>query len=92
MLPSQTDTPVRDADAGSQPALAGVAPALAARTRPEVHGKFFRVGDDKLYLRGVTYGPFGPGRDGVPYDPGRTREDFAHMAHADLVVDFHLFF
>jgi len=47
--------------------------------RPEVHGKFFRVREDKLYLQGVTYGPFARGDDGEPYDPGRTREDFAQM-------------
>jgi GT2 family glycosyltransferase len=52
--------------------------------RPEVHGKFFRVGEEKLYLRGVTYGPFAPGPDGVPYDAGRTREDFAAMAQAGI--------
>jgi GT2 family glycosyltransferase len=52
--------------------------------RPEVRGKFFRVGGDKLYLRGVTYGPFAPGRDGQPYDRGRTREDFAQMARAGI--------
>jgi O-antigen biosynthesis protein len=80
MLPSQADTPLRDAVAGSQPAPAMRPPA----TRPQVHGKFFRAGAEKLYLRGVTYGPFAPGHDGVPYDPGRTREDFARMAQAGI--------
>jgi O-antigen biosynthesis protein len=88
MLPfSQAATPLRDADAGSQPATAGAVPTLAgqpAGTRPEVHGKFFRVGDEKLYLRGVTYGPFAPDADGVPYDPARTREDFARMVGAGI--------
>jgi GT2 family glycosyltransferase len=87
MPPSQANTPLRDADAGSRPAAAGAVPAPAqrpVRLRPQVHGKFFRVGEDKLYLRGVTYGPFAPGPDGVPYDPGRTREDFARMAEAGI--------
>ena len=26
--------------------------------RPRVHGKFIFVGDEKFYLRGVTYGTF----------------------------------
>jgi GT2 family glycosyltransferase len=48
--------------------------------RAAVHGKFLGRGDRKLYVRGVTYGPFRPGRDGIPYDPDRTDEDFARMA------------
>ncbi len=28
--------------------------------RPRVAGKFFQLGNQKLYLRGVSYGPFGP--------------------------------
>src|SRR5688572_6921729 len=35
--------------------------------RPHVRGKFLFVGDQKLYLRGVTYGTFRPGADGQPY-------------------------
>lgn len=31
-------------------------------------GKFFFRGHEKVYLRGVTYGPFAP-RDGVPFPP-----------------------
>jgi GT2 family glycosyltransferase len=54
--------------------------------RPEVHGKFFRTGEEKLYLRGVTYGPFSPGPDGEPYEAGRAGEDFARMAQAGVNV------
>jgi len=32
--------------------------------RPAVRGKFLWRGDRKLYLRGVTYGPFRPREDG----------------------------
>src|SRR5580658_5411545 len=35
-----------------------------AQPRPSVRGKFFRVGEAKFYLKGVTYGPFRPGPDG----------------------------
>ncbi|HWF52703.1 MAG TPA: glycosyltransferase [Solirubrobacteraceae bacterium] len=87
MRPSQADTPIPDAVPCFRPA----APAspLATRqagARPEVHGKFFRFGEEKLYLRGVTYGPFAPGSGGEPYDPGRTREDFARMVQAGVNV------
>jgi glycosyl transferase family 2/glycosyl hydrolase family 2 len=60
-----------------------VAARLApARARPAVAGKFFRVRGEKLYVRGVTYGPFRPGPDGEPYDKARTEEDFAAIAAA----------
>ena len=35
--------------------------------RPEVRGKFIYVGNEKLLVRGVTYGTFGPGPDGYEY-------------------------
>lgn len=65
-----------------RPARQRLEPALPER--PEVHGKFFRVGERKRYLRGVTYGPFAPGGDGSPYDRQRTRDDFAQMAQAGI--------
>jgi len=85
MRPLPADTPLPDAVLGFRPATTD--PALAARragARPEVHGKFFRVGDEKLYLRGVTYGPFAPGSGGEHYDPGRARDDFARMSEAGV--------
>jgi glycosyltransferase involved in cell wall biosynthesis/exo-beta-1,3-glucanase (GH17 family) len=43
-------------------------------------GKFFRVGDEKFYVKGVTYGPFQPDRAGVPLpEPGQVRRDFQQM-------------
>jgi glycosyltransferase involved in cell wall biosynthesis len=49
--------------------------------RPRVQGKFIFVGDEKLYVRGVTYGTFRPNRDGEEF-PGRemVERDFALMA------------
>jgi GT2 family glycosyltransferase/ABC-type thiamine transport system ATPase subunit len=48
-----------------------------------VQGKFLWLGDRKLYIRGVTYGTFAPGADGVDYpSPARVDEDFAGMAAA----------
>src|SRR5207247_3740657 len=57
-------------------------PALAAvEARPAARGKFMFVGDDKLYVRGVTYGTFRPDDDGHEYPAAAVVErDFAHMA------------
>src|SRR5205823_6175423 len=53
--------------------------------RPEVRGKFLFAGDEKIYIRGVTYGPFHPGENGCLYhDPETVERDFAHMAEAGI--------
>jgi GT2 family glycosyltransferase len=68
--------------------LSNPAPALGCRSipyaqtspRPRVRGKFLFVGEEKLYVCGVTYGPFRPGQDGVEYpDPARVAQDFEAM-------------
>ena len=49
--------------------------------RPRVWGKFLYVGEEKLYVRGVTYGPFRPGDDGAQYhSPEVIERDFAQIA------------
>ncbi|MBA3748778.1 MAG: glycosyltransferase, partial [Solirubrobacterales bacterium] len=54
-----------------------------AVARPTVRGKFLWLGDRKLDVRGVTYGTFEPGADGVDYPPPeRVQEDLAGMAAA----------
>ena len=53
--------------------------------RPEVRGRSLYVGDDKLWLRGATYGTFLPavvGDDG--YDAVVVDDDFAMMAASGL--------
>ncbi|MHC4922335.1 MAG: glycoside hydrolase family 2 TIM barrel-domain containing protein, partial [Planctomycetota bacterium] len=51
--------------------------------RPQVRGKFFFVGEEKLYVKGVTYGAFQPNADGVEYhDLDRIASDFAAMARS----------
>lgn len=43
-------------------------------------GKFFRLGTEKFYVRGVTYGPFKPNADGDPLpDLEQVRRDFQQM-------------
>ena len=38
-----------------------------SRARLEVRGKFFFSGEDKVTLRGVTYGPFAPDAAGYQF-------------------------
>jgi GT2 family glycosyltransferase len=57
----------------------------AARLRPHVAGKFIYKGDEKLYIRGVTYGTFRPGPDGrEQYDRLQVARDFAQMREAGI--------
>ena len=49
--------------------------------RPRVQGKFIFVGDEKLYVRGVTYGTFRLDEGGNEnHDPGVVEQDFSLMA------------
>ncbi len=49
--------------------------------RPCVRGKFLYVNQQKLYLRGVTYGPFRPDALGCEYHtPAQVKRDFRQMA------------
>lgn len=49
--------------------------------RPRVNGKFIFVGEEKFYIRGVTYGPFRPDESGCEYHNMESVEkDFLQMA------------
>ena len=51
--------------------------------RPSVRGKFIFAGDDKLYIRGVTYGAFRPDDQKREYqDLEAIDRDFSLMARA----------
>jgi len=53
--------------------------------RPEVQGKFIFVGEEKLYVRGVAYGPFRAAEDESEYaDESRVAQDFEAMAAAGI--------
>jgi len=55
--------------------------ATPAVARLSAKGKFLFVGDEKLYVRGVTYGAFEPDGQGHEYhDVGKIERDFADMA------------
>ena len=48
--------------------------------RPAVAARFFRVQQQKEFVRGVTYGTFSNGDGGVPYpDPSTVARDFSSM-------------
>jgi GT2 family glycosyltransferase len=49
--------------------------------RPKVAGKFLYLGNEKLWVRGVTYGTFRPDANGDEYPaPAMVERDFAQMA------------
>src|SRR5262245_45538855 len=53
----------------------------ASAPRPRAAGKFLAVGDEKLWVRGVTYGAFRPDAAGHEYaDAAQIERDFAAMA------------
>jgi O-antigen biosynthesis protein len=53
--------------------------------RPRVEGKFLAAGEERLWLRGVTYGTFAPDERGHHYGtPERVAADLAVMAAAGL--------
>jgi exo-beta-1,3-glucanase (GH17 family) len=48
-------------------------------------GKFLFTGAQKLYVRGVTYGPFAPRKDGVEYpDAATVAYDFGKMKRSSI--------
>ena len=57
----------------------------AVPERVHARGKFLWTGNRKLYLKGVTYGPFAPGDDPQGFDdPLRVDADLAAIAAAGL--------
>src|SRR4051812_30187624 len=56
-------------------------------------GKFFRLGENKFYVKGVTYGPFAHNADGDPLpSPANTRKDFEQIVEmgANCIRIYHL--
>lgn len=47
--------------------------------RPRVGGKFLYAGDEKLWVKGVTYGTFRPDEAGEQYAHGQVAADFEEM-------------
>ena len=64
-----------------------------SQPRVSVDGKFFRLGEKKFYVKGVTYGPFAPNPAGQPFaSPEQTTSDFAQIRqlNANLVRVYHV--
>jgi GT2 family glycosyltransferase len=56
-------------------------PQARQSERPRVEGKFLFVGQEKFWVKGVTYGTFRPDESGQEfYDPVKVEKDFALMA------------
>src|SRR2546430_10801686 len=65
----------------------------SSRLRVSVDGKFFRLGDKKFYVKGVTYGPFAPNAAGQAFgSPEQTERDFQKIRQleANLVRVYHV--
>jgi hypothetical protein len=55
-------------------------PEVAHAGRPRVAGKFFFHNGEKVFVRGVTYGPFASGSHGAPFpECEQVERDFAEM-------------
>jgi len=68
-----------------------VAQPVTNRVRRD--GKFFRLGEEKFYVKGVTYGPFAPNAEGDPLPtPEYTRKDFEQIVEmgANCIRIYHL--
>jgi GT2 family glycosyltransferase len=56
-------------------------PPFEAHLRPAVKGKFLWIGEEKFYVRGVTYGPFRPDAKGKEFhNQPAVEQDFAQIA------------
>src|SRR6476646_9167430 len=51
--------------------------------RVTVDGKFFRLGEKKFYLKGVSYGPFAPTGEGNFASREQTEKDFAQICELE---------
>ena len=61
-------------------AVASESPEVAERGRPRVAGKFFFHNGEKVFVRGVTYGPFTAGTHGARFpERDQVEHDFAAM-------------
>ncbi len=77
---TRTERPVLVSDRMRVPAVPAMyeSPTLE---RPKVRGKFLVAGNQKIYVRGVTYGAFRPDANGDEYhDHDIIDRDFAQMA------------
>jgi len=78
-------SPLDIASAPHDDLLERATPPAASMERPSARGKFLFVGEEKLWVRGVTYGTFGEGFEGTGYPAERQLDaDFAAMARGGV--------
>src|SRR4051812_3208132 len=67
--------------------------ASSSPSRISVDGKFFRDGEKKFFVKGVTYGPFAPNAAGQPFVSGeQTTRDLLQIRDlgANVVRLYHV--
>jgi GT2 family glycosyltransferase len=67
--------------------------AVSSQQRVVVDGKFFRLGEKKFFIKGVSYGPFSPNAQGEPFaSPEQTALDLAQIAElgANVLRVYHV--
>jgi len=64
-----------------------MAVAASSHPRVSVDGKFFRLGDQKFYVTGLSYGPFAPDASGSRFaSPDQSAGDLAQIHHMGVNV------
>jgi GT2 family glycosyltransferase/DNA-binding beta-propeller fold protein YncE len=83
VAPSATSAAVNTLLQARPDARADRPPTAGARVATD--GKFLRVGDERLLIKGVSYGTFAPDEQGYQFPPpARIREDFRLMAELGI--------
>ena len=77
-------TPERDTTVPRAPSSRVRLDGGARGVEPRVDGKFLRVGGERFYVRGVTYGTFAETELGLFPSRERVKEDLAAMAAAGI--------
>src|ERR1035437_1980808 len=70
-----------------------MAVTASSAPRVSVDGKFFRLGEQKFYAKGLAYGQFAPNASGQPFaSPEQTVRDFAQIRElgANLIRVYHV--
>ena len=58
---------------------------LEIHTRPKIDGKFIKIEENRLYVKGVTYGTFAPSENGFQFpDIKKVDKDFQLMLEAGI--------
>lgn len=80
---AQAPAPITLEPAATAPQPTVALPRRPASLRPSIRGKSLYLGEDKLTVRGVTYGPFSS-EPGGGFDPRTASRDFAQMREAGI--------